>query len=199
MKILNWLAVGLCVCLLTYAVLAFISGPTERSDPLTELQQQINDLQKSIESLEQQDPEINIEVVIPEEAIQIELDAEAFLEEKRAVKTASAEPEYKTFEATAYTADCTGCIGITKTGVDVRNNTRHEGKRIIAVDPNIIPLGSVVELKLSDGTTFEATAQDTGGAINGYEIDLLMGSREKAIQFGRQDIELRILRRGGPR
>lgn len=187
MKILNWLAVGLCVCLLTYAVLAFISGP------ITELQQQINDLQKSIESLEQQDPEINIEVVIPEEAIQIELDAEAFLEEKRAVKTASAEPEYKTFKATAYTADCTGCIGITKTGVDVRSNTRHEGKRIIAVDPDIIPLGSVVELKLSDGTTFEATAQDTGGAINGYEIDLLMANEEKAVRFGRQDVGLRIL------
>src|SRR5690606_1324618 len=45
------------------------------------------------------------------------------------------------FEATFYTAFCpTGCTGITATGIDVRNTIYYEGKRIIAVDPKVIPL-----------------------------------------------------------
>lgn len=96
-------------------------------------------------------------------------------------------------EATAYTAFCdTGCIGVTATGVDVGNTIYHEGKRIIAVDPSVIPLGSAVTLKLADGRAIEATAQDTGGDIRGNRIDLLVGSRDRAFQFGRQSVEVVI-------
>jgi 3D (Asp-Asp-Asp) domain-containing protein len=101
---------------------------------------------------------------------------------------------WQTFEATAYVALCdTGCIGITKTGIDVRNSVRHEGKRIIAVDPSVIPLGSSVEIRLVDGTIIEATAQDTGGAIRGNRIDLLVSTEDSAWQFGRQAVEVRIM------
>lgn len=101
-------------------------------------------------------------------------------------------PEWHTFEATAYVALCdTGCIGITKTGIDVRNTVRHEGKRIIAVDPSVIPLDSSVEIRLADGTTFAATAQDTGGAIQGNRLDLLVSTEDNAWQFGRQTVEVR--------
>jgi 3D (Asp-Asp-Asp) domain-containing protein len=104
------------------------------------------------------------------------------------------EPLWQTFEATAYVALCdTGCIGITKTGIDVRNTTTHEGKRIIAVDPSVIPLGSSVEIRLADGTTFEATAQDTGGVIRGNRLDLLVSTEDLAWQFGRQTVEVRII------
>jgi 3D (Asp-Asp-Asp) domain-containing protein len=102
--------------------------------------------------------------------------------------------EWITFEATAYVALCdTGCIGITKTGVDVRNTTTHEGKRVIAVDPSVIPLGSSVDIRLADGTTFEATAQDTGSAIRGHRLDLLVSTEDRAWQFGRQTVEVRII------
>lgn len=102
-------------------------------------------------------------------------------------------PEWQTFEATAYIALCdTGCTGITKTGIDVRNNITHQGKRIIAVDPSVIPLGSAVEIKLADGTTIEATAQDTGGNIRNHRIDLLMATEEEAVQFGRQNVSIQI-------
>jgi 3D (Asp-Asp-Asp) domain-containing protein len=105
-----------------------------------------------------------------------------------------AEPEWITFEATAYVALCdTGCIGITKTGIDVRNTTTHEGKRIIAVDPSVIPLDTTVDIRLADGTTFEATAQDTGGAIRGNRLDLLVSTEDRAWQFGRQTVEVRII------
>jgi 3D (Asp-Asp-Asp) domain-containing protein len=103
-------------------------------------------------------------------------------------------PEWHTFEATAYVALCdTGCIGITKTGIDVRNTIRHEGKRVIAVDPSVIPLDTTVDVRLADGTTFEATAQDTGSAIRGNRLDLLVSTEDRAWQFGRQSVEVRII------
>jgi 3D (Asp-Asp-Asp) domain-containing protein len=110
------------------------------------------------------------------------------------VEVVTEAPEWITFEATAYVALCdTGCSGITKTGIDVRNTTTHEGKRIIAVDPSVIPLDTTVDIRLADGTTFEATAQDTGGAIRGNRLDLLVSTEDKAWQFGRQTVQLRIM------
>jgi 3D (Asp-Asp-Asp) domain-containing protein len=98
-----------------------------------------------------------------------------------------------TLEATAYTAYCnTGCIGVTATGVDVNNTIYHEGKRIIATDPNVIPLGSHVTLTLDDGTVIEATSQDTGGVIKGNRLDLLVGTKDEAWDFGRQDVAVEV-------
>ena len=109
-------------------------------------------------------------------------------EEERGVKG-------KTFEATFYTAFCpTGCTGVTATGVDVSNTIYHEGKRIIAVDPNVIPLGSSVKVTLKDGTSFEATAQDTGGDIKGNRIDVLVSSRDEAYRLGRQSAKVEIIK-----
>lgn len=100
----------------------------------------------------------------------------------------------ETFEATFYTAFCpTGCSGITATGIDVSNTVNHEGKRIIAVDPSVIPLGSIVRVTLKDGTSFEATAQDTGGAIKGNRIDVLVASRDEAYKLGRQSAKVEII------
>jgi len=101
--------------------------------------------------------------------------------------------EWSVFEATAYTADCLGCIGITKTGIDVRNTTEYEGRTVIAVDPEVIPLGSAVEIRLADGTIIEGTAQDVGGKIVGNRIDVLHETYDAAIEFGRQTVEVRII------
>lgn len=91
--------------------------------------------------------------------------------------------------ATAYTADCEGCSGITATGVDVRYSTT----KIIAVDPNVIPLGSKVEI-IADGKSMGYySAEDKGGAIKGYRIDILMGSRSEALAFGRKKVLIRVL------
>jgi 3D (Asp-Asp-Asp) domain-containing protein len=99
-----------------------------------------------------------------------------------------------TMEATAYVALCdTGCTGITATGIDVRQSHTYEGKRIIAVDPAVVPLWSEVELRYADGRTERAVAIDTGGAIDGNRIDLLVADIDTAWAFGRQDVELRII------
>lgn len=101
---------------------------------------------------------------------------------------------WQTFEATAYTAYCAeGCTGITATGLDVSQTIYHAGKRIIAVDPSVIALGSTVEVRQADGKTFEAVAQDTGGAIKGAKIDVLVANEADAVQFGRQSVKVRVI------
>lgn len=92
-------------------------------------------------------------------------------------------------EATAYHARCAGCSGITRGGTDVRvwNN-----QKIIAVDPSIIPLKSKVEL-IVDGVSWgEYLADDTGGAIKGNRIDILMENEAKCLQFGRKPVVVRV-------
>ncbi|MFC7060368.1 LysM peptidoglycan-binding domain-containing protein [Halobacillus seohaensis] len=89
-------------------------------------------------------------------------------------------------EATAYTANCNGCSGVTATGIDLNKNPN---QKVIAVDPNVIPLGSKVYVE-GYGT---AIAGDTGGAINGNKIDLYMQSRGDALNFGRQSVNVQVL------
>lgn len=96
-------------------------------------------------------------------------------------------------EATFYTAFCAeGCGGVTATGLDVSNTIYHAGRRIIAVDPNVIKLGSTGTLTLSTGQTYRVTAQDTGGAIKGARIDLLVASESEATRLGRQPAVLKL-------
>ncbi|MGN7387747.1 3D domain-containing protein [Sporosarcina sp. SAFN-015] len=102
----------------------------------------------------------------------------------------------QTFQATAYTAYCAGCSGITRTGHDLRKSIYEDGRRVIATDPRVIPLGSIVRVTLADGTTFEAVASDTGGAIKGAIIDIAHETKAEALGFGRQTVEVRMIRRG---
>lgn len=96
-------------------------------------------------------------------------------------------------EATFYTAFCAeGCGGVTATGLDVSNTIYHGGRRIIAVDPKVIKLGSTGTLTLSTGQTYRVTAQDTGGAIKGARIDLLVASESEANRLGRQPAVLKL-------
>ena len=95
-------------------------------------------------------------------------------------------------EATFYTADCVGCLGITKTGQDVRNTIYDNNKRIVAVDPNVIPLESIVEVELENGESFEAIAGDIGGKIKGNRIDVLVSNNEEALHLGRQKAKVNI-------
>ncbi|MEL3972192.1 3D domain-containing protein [Rossellomorea oryzaecorticis] len=88
--------------------------------------------------------------------------------------------------ATAYTAYCEGCIGITKTGVDLIENP---DARVIAVDPAVIPLGSKVYI---EGYGY-ARAEDTGGAIKGNRIDIYMEHEKDALQYGVRDVKVKII------
>ncbi|MGE1113114.1 LysM peptidoglycan-binding domain-containing protein [Priestia megaterium] len=91
-----------------------------------------------------------------------------------------------TVEATAYTAYCAGCSGITATGIDLRSNPN---RKVIAVDPRVIPLGSRVYVEGYG----EAIAGDTGGAIKGTRVDLFMASQSSALNWGRKTVKLLLL------
>lgn len=92
-----------------------------------------------------------------------------------------------TVESTAYTADCNGCSGITKMGLDL--NTYPDAK-VIAVDPNVIPLGSTVKVE-GYGT---AIAADIGGGINGQAIDVFIPNESDALQWGRKNVRVEIIK-----
>ncbi|MBK5432382.1 cell wall-binding protein EntB [Bacillus sp. TH25] len=96
-----------------------------------------------------------------------------------------------TVVATAYTADPSenGTYGgrvLTAMGHDL---TANPNMRIIAVDPKVIPLGSKVWVE----NYGEAIAGDTGSAIKGNRIDVLMGSKSKAMNWGRQTVKVKVL------
>lgn len=101
-----------------------------------------------------------------------------------------------TMLATHYTARCEGCSGITASGIDVTRTIYANGLRVIAVDPRVIPLGSIVRVEYADGTTFKAIAGDVGGAIKNRRIDVLVASESEAYRLGKQTVTVTILKNG---
>lgn len=89
------------------------------------------------------------------------------------------------FSATAY---CKGETTASGAGI-------HTG--IAAADPELLPVGSVVDIQVSAGRYNGIyTVLDTGPAIQGRQVDLYMWSCNEALEFGRQPIHLTVLRLG---
>ena len=108
------------------------------------------------------------------------------------IQVSHEEPKWMNFKATAYTSTCKGCTGITYTGFDVRNTIYKDGQRIIAVDPDVIPLHSRVEIDTGN-RLIEAIALDIGGAIQGNKIDLLVETEDEAYRWGVRDVKVRVV------
>lgn len=102
----------------------------------------------------------------------------------REVKEVKKEVNWYYFVASGYSADdpVQGTNDVTATGEEVR-----EG--IIAVDPDVIPLGTKVEIK--EMGVF--TAEDTGGKIKGNKIDIYFDSKKEAKDFGRKGVWVKII------
>jgi 3D (Asp-Asp-Asp) domain-containing protein len=91
--------------------------------------------------------------------------------------------EPKSFTATAY-----ALRGQTRSGTYVRRG-------VIAADPRVLPLGSVVQIR-SGNYTGVYSVQDTGRLVKGKIVDLWVPSYNEAIQFGRRNVTLQVLRFG---
>lgn len=91
-------------------------------------------------------------------------------------------------EASAFTANCKGCVGKTAYGIDLKKNP---DIKLIAVDPKLIPLGTKVWV---EGYGI-AIAGDTGGSIKGGKIDVFMKSKKTAYNWGRKNVEIKILKK----
>ncbi|MDA5561921.1 ubiquitin-like domain-containing protein [Exiguobacterium sp. MMG028] len=97
-------------------------------------------------------------------------------------------------EATAYTNNPEDTVTydgrvLTRSGYDVTDTILFEGMRIIAVDPAIIPLGTRVYV---EGIGM-AIALDTGSAIKGQKIDIMMDELEEAVTFGRKPLTIWVI------
>ncbi|MBI4444593.1 MAG: 3D domain-containing protein [Acidobacteria bacterium] len=91
--------------------------------------------------------------------------------------------DYQVFKATAYSI-----AGITFSGVRVA-----EG--IVAADPEILPIGSVIEVRADDYSGIY-TVLDTGSLVQGRHIDIYLRDTQQAIEFGRRPVKVRVLRYG---
>jgi len=98
--------------------------------------------------------------------------------------------------ATAYDLSYESCgkypddpyYGITASGTKAQPGT-------VAVDPDVIPLGTKLYIASTDGSPDYgfATALDTGSAIKGYRIDLFMENNQDAMDYGRRQVKVYIL------
>ena len=115
--------------------------------------------------------------------------AEKEAAEQAAAQAAMTQPVGQTFimESTAYSSDPADALGggtVTATGQNLLTNPM-----AVAVDPNVIPLGT----RLYVEGYGEAIASDTGGAIKGNIVDVHFSTYEQCIQWGRRQVKVTIL------
>lgn len=90
-------------------------------------------------------------------------------------------------ESTAYSSDPADLLGggtVTATGQNLLSNPW-----AVAVDPNVIPLGSKLWV---EGYGY-AVASDTGGAIKGNIVDVHFKTAAECIQWGRRQVKVVVL------
>ncbi|MCE2883554.1 MAG: 3D domain-containing protein [Planctomycetaceae bacterium] len=102
----------------------------------------------------------------------------------RAVRTMS-------MVVTAYSPDERSCgasaDGITASGYSVQVN----GGCLVAADPKVLPLGSLVSVPGYDGGAV-VPVLDTGGAIKGQRLDVLFATHREALEWGKRTIEVTV-------
>lgn len=93
------------------------------------------------------------------------------------------------FKVTHY-CGCSKCCGKYSGGSESiaygASGKRLEALVSVAVDPSVIPLGTV--LHDAEGRLYRA--EDTGGAIKGNRIDLFVGDHQEAINMGVKEMKL---------
>lgn len=105
---------------------------------------------------------------------------ELVVDENKGVFSPTEDRELLDFHATAY------CLkGKTASGEHVRPG-------VIAADPRVLPLGTVVHLR-AGSYTGTYTVLDTGGRIRGRLIDVYVPTYREAVQFGRRPVKIRVL------
>jgi rare lipoprotein A len=89
------------------------------------------------------------------------------------------------FTATAY---CKGTT--TASGVNVRSG-------IAAADPDLLPVGSVVRVEgLGEQYNGVYTIMDTGPKVHGRHLDIYIWNCNEALQLGRRNMQVSVLRLG---
>lgn len=176
---------------------------------LREEVREINQLTVIKTKVEEEEEEEKV-VMVQESAPTNEKSVPQAVEEESAPEPTSAPENSQTFTATAYDLSVQSCgkpighpqYGITSNGTNIAGKTREQAMSI-AVDPNVIPLGSQVKITFPEPYThFNGiyTANDTGGGIKGKKIDIFMGdfgsnnSNQSVWDFGVREVEVQVLK-----
>lgn len=158
----------------------------KRQVSLSAMQDKYNQIDKTMAIAAQEKAGIEAQLKAAEEKIrQEQASARARVSHASPVTTVQAgKGQVMYVTATAYTPQ--DCGSTTTLGYNIRNNPN---MKLIAVDPSVIPLGKKVWVE-GYGV---AIAGDTGGAINGYRIDVLMPTKAQAISWGRRTVKIVVL------
>lgn len=107
-------------------------------------------------------------------------------------KLVAPEPTYEivNMEVTAY-CPCKKCCGKNAKGI-AADGTKVKGKMLLAADWDVMPKGSILSVP-GYGT---ATVHDTGSAIVGNKLDVYFDSHKVAKEWGRQYLDVKVLRKG---
>jgi 3D (Asp-Asp-Asp) domain-containing protein len=88
-----------------------------------------------------------------------------------------------TFVATAYCRGSTTAAGV----------GAHEG--VVAADPTVLPLGTVIRLQQAGQYDGSYTVLDTGAKVRGRRLDVFIRDCGEAVRFGRRDVRVSVIRR----
>ena len=98
------------------------------------------------------------------------------------------------FELTAY-CPCARCCG-KNDGITATGTVATEG-RTVAVDPNVIPYGTTIEVIYPDGSRARYVAEDCGGAIKAKSLDVFFADHQAACEYGVRTAYVFLVREGG--
>jgi 3D (Asp-Asp-Asp) domain-containing protein len=96
--------------------------------------------------------------------------------------TAGPKGKWQKFAATAYSVE-----GETASGKQTRQG------RTAAADPNILPLGTRIEVRDAGPYSGVYVVHDAGRKIKGREIDIFIDAPGEAKKFGRKQVSVRVL------
>lgn len=187
--------------LLLFSIGCAYASYEQKQNTTIEYQERAKNVNHQINKLTDTIHEMNQENELLKQQLQSKLE-----EEERMVQEAIDTGRKFNVIVTAYDLSVESCgkspshpaYGRTATGSNLAGHSL-ESARTIAVDPNVIPLGSEVRLEFHDSYMQQYDgiyrAADTGGAINGNVIDLFVGENasDLAMKIGRRSATITIL------
>lgn len=141
---------------------------------------QVRELESEIAEMQQEEPAEPLTA-----SLRMAQQASAGAGRRESEESESAQPAMQsgTFTAYAYCA-CEKCCGKwAQYGLTASGTVPRQG-RTIAVDPEVIPLGSRVWIDGVGGYI----AEDTGTGIDGSAIDVYHDSHDAALEWGRREV-----------
>lgn len=77
---------------------------------------------------------------------------------------------------------------------ETASQTTTEAGRTVAADPDVLPIGTVIDVRNAGPYSGQYVVQDTGDKIVGRKIDIFIPTRAAAKEFGKKSVRVRIVK-----